>query len=150
MYCSNCGVAVTENLSYCNHCGARISTSNIEKGAGSREIRLVSAMVTTFVLGILAITVLLGVMKAVLGLEAGQILGFAVFSFLLMIFLEAVFLRLLVRRNREERAATELSSGHSTRELGAPSVEALREPVSSVTDHTTRAFEPIYTNRNKT
>jgi len=142
-------------LSYCNHCGARIITSNSDKIATSRDVNpelLVPAMVATFVLGLLAITVLLGVMKSVLGLELGQILGFAALSFLVMIFLEGVFLLLLFRRNRgaEERARTELQAGHTTKELGAPQVQALQEPLSSVTDHTTRAFEPIYTNRNKT
>ena len=154
MYCSNCGVAVTESLNYCNHCGVRIVTSNSDEVAGYRNVKpglLVSAMVGTFVLGLIAITALLGVMKSVLGLEAGQILGFAVLSFSIMLFLEGVFLVLLFRRNRgvEDRAKKESLAGHTTKELGAPQVQALREPLSSVTDETTRAFEPIYTNRNK-
>ena len=154
MYCSTCGVAVPESLSYCNHCGARISASNSDKVTTSRDVKpelLVSAMVATFVLGLLAIAVLLGVMKSVLGLDSGQILGFAGLSFLIMLFLEGVFLLLLFRQNRgaEERARTELPAGHTTKELGAPQVQALQEPLSSVTDHTTRAFEPIYSKRNK-
>ena len=154
MYCSTCGVVVTESLNYCNHCGARIITSSSDKVDDSRNVKpglLVSAMVGTFVLGLIAITALLGVMKSVLGLEAGQILGFAVLSFSIMLFLEGVFLVLLFRRNRgvEDRAKKESLAGHTTKELGAPQVQALREPLSSVTDETTRAFEPIYTNRNK-
>lgn len=152
MYCSNCGVAVADSLSYCNHCGARIITSN--SNLTSREVKpelLVSAMAATFIMGLLAISVLLGVMKSVLGLELGQILGFATLSFLILIFLEGVFLLLLFRRNRntEERARTESLAGHTTKELGAPHVQALQEPLSSVTDQTTRAFEPLYTNRDK-
>jgi hypothetical protein len=155
MYCSTCGVAVVDNLSYCNHCGARTIASNSDRVATSRDVKpelLVSAMVATFVLGLLAIAIMLGVMKSVLGLELGQLLGFAGLSFLIMILLEGVFVLLLFRRNRgaEERAKTELPAGHTTKELGAPQVQALREPAASVTDQTTRAFEPIYTNRNKT
>ena len=154
MYCSNCGIAVAETLSYCNHCGARLNSSNQNKVATSREVKpelLVSSMVTTFVLGLLAISVLLGVMKSVLGLELGQLLAFAALSFLIMLSLEAVFLRLLLRRSgrAEEPARTEALPEQTTKELAAPSVQALREPLSSVTDHTTRAFEPIYTDRNK-
>ena len=154
MYCSTCGVAVAESLSYCNHCGARITASISDKVASSRDVDpelLVSAMVKTFVLGLLAITALLGVMKSVLGLQLGQILPFATVSFLIMIFLEGMFLLLLFRRNHgaEERTRSELQKGPSTKELGASQVQALREPLSNVTDHTTRAFEPIYTNRNK-
>ena len=153
MYCSTCGVAVAQSLSYCNHCGARIIASNSDK-VDARYVKpelLVSAMVATFVVGIFAITALIGVMKSVLGLELGQILGFAVLSFLIMTFLECVFVLLLFRRNRGagERTSTESLAGHTTKELDAPPVQALREPLSSVTDHTTRAFEPIYTNRDK-
>ena len=149
MYCSTCGVAVAESLSYCNHCGARVNASSSDKVATARDVSpglLVSAMVFTFIFGLLAIAVLLGVMKNALGLELGQILGFAVLSFLIMILLEGVFLLVLFRRTRsEERATPELAARHTTKELAAP-----REPLSSVTEHTTRAFEPILTDRNKT
>ena len=154
MYCSTCGVAIAESLSYCNHCGARLIASNTDKVAIPREVKpelLVSSMVLTFVFGLLAISVLLGVMKSVLGLELGQILAFAGLSFLILIVLEGVFLLLLLRRNRgaEKQTKTELQAGQTTKELGEPQVQALPEPLASVTDHTTRAFEPIYTNRNK-
>lgn len=154
MYCSTCGVAVADTLSYCNHCGARIITSSSDKVAAAREVKpdlLVSAMAATFIMGLLAISVLLGVMKSVLGLESGQLMGFATLSFLILIFLEGVFLRLLFRRNRntEERVKTESVPGHTTKELGMPQAQALREPLSSVTEQTTRAFEPLYTNRDK-
>lgn len=153
MYCSTCGVAIAEGLSYCNHCGARTSVANKDQAA-THDVSpglLVAAMVATFIFGLIAISILLGVMKTSLGLELGQILGFAVLSFSIMLLLEGVFLFLLLRRNRgtEERAGTELSPGHRTRELEAPPAPALAEPLSSVTDHTTRAFESIYTNRNK-
>ena len=155
MYCSTCGVAIAESLSYCNHCGARIATPNNDKVTASREVQpglLVSAMAGTFILGMFAITALLGVMKAVLELQVGQILAFAALSFFILISLEGVYLFLLFRRNRsaEERVTTESPAQHTTKELGAPQAYALQEPLSSVTDHTTRAFEPIYANRDKT
>lgn len=150
MYCSTCGAAVADSLTYCNHCGARIVTSNSDKVATSRDALpglLVASMMFTFIFGLLAIAVLLGVMKSALGFELGQLLAFAGLSFLILILLEGVFMRLLFRRNRgaEEQDRTESLPRHTTKELGAP-----REPLSSVTDHTTRTFEPVYTNRNKT
>jgi hypothetical protein len=54
---------------------------------------------------------------------------------------------LLFRRNRGVEEREEFLPGHTTKELGAPQVQALREPIASVTEQTTRAFEPIYTNR---
>lgn len=149
MYCSNCGVAVTKGLSYCNHCGAKL---NRDDGAGSsREVRpemLVAAMVGMFVFGLAAITILMGVMKNVVGLPEAHILAFALTAFLLMIILEGVFVRLLLRRRHgEEQRQPALSTNNATNELGAAQPGELPEARESVTEHTTRAFEPIYRDR---
>src|SRR6266566_4103984 len=152
MYCSTCGVAVAEGLSYCNYCGAKLSGAKgdnpIEPAAVKPET-LVAAMVFVFVLGLGAITVLMGVMKAVLHLELGQILAFTLLSFLIMLSLEGVFIRLLLRRKRgaEEAGDTVLSKGQATRELDVAQSRGLPQPTPSVTEHTTRAFDPIYTER---
>src|SRR4030095_11920871 len=113
MYCSSCGVAGAQDLSYCNHCGARLNGKkgdSVSKSADVRPETLVAAMVMTFVFGLGAITLLLGVMKAILGFDTGQLLAFTVVSFLIMLSLEGVFIRLLLRRNRgtEEAEAVQL------------------------------------------
>jgi hypothetical protein len=148
MYCSTCGVAVTQGLSYCNYCGAKVSTANGDSNANSPEVKpglLVAAMVVVFVLGMTAIIMLMGMMKAVLGLPVDRVLGFTVFPFLIMLLLEGVFMRLLLRRKPggEEAGARVLSPEQTTRELDATQARALPEPVASVTEHTTRAFAPI-------
>ena len=151
MYCSSCGVAVTQGLSYCNYCGEKLSGAKSDRIVKSPEVRpetLVGAMVCSFVFGLGAIAVLLGMMKAVLRLENGLILAFALLSFLIMLSLEGVFIRLLLRRNRgaKEAGDTVLLKGQAARkELDAARV--LTEPMASVTEHTTRAFDPIYTER---
>jgi hypothetical protein len=150
MYCSSCGVAVGQGLSYCNYCGEKLS------GAGnnepeSPEVRpelLVCAMAGVFILGLAAITVLMGVMKTVLGLPVERILGFTVVPFLIMFVLEGVFLRLLFRRKRgvEETRYTTRSKEQVTNQLDAAHARELPEP-ASVTEHTTRAFAPIHNER---
>ena len=150
MYCSSCGVAVTQGVSYCNYCGEKLTAAKSESII--KEVRpetLVGAMVFTFVFGLGAITVLMGVMKAVLHLELGQILAFTLMSFLIMLSLEGVFIRLLLRRKRgaEEAGDTVTLKGPATRELYAAQARVLPEPVPSVTEHTTRAFDPIYSER---
>jgi uncharacterized membrane protein YvbJ len=55
MYCSKCGKAVTPGLSYCNHCGARLSETkgdNITKN-------LLFFMTAVFVFGLVAIIFLM-------------------------------------------------------------------------------------------
>ena len=152
MYCSSCGVAVTAGLSYCNYCGEKLSGAKSNSIIKSPEVRpetLVAAMVFTFVFGLGAITVLMGMMKAVLHFDYGPIVAFALLSFLIMLLLEGVFVRLLFRRKRgaEEAVDTVLSKGQATRELDATQARALPEPMPSVTEHTTRAFDPIYPER---
>jgi predicted amidophosphoribosyltransferase len=152
MYCSSCGVAVTPGLSYCNYCGQKLSGAKSDSITKSREVRpesLIGGMVFTFVFGLGAITALMGMMKAVLHFEVGQILAFTLLSFLIMLSLEGVFIRLLLRRRRgaEEAGDTVLLKGQATRELDADQARVLPEPMPSVTEHTTRAFDPIYSER---
>jgi hypothetical protein len=152
MYCSSCGVAVAQGLSYCNYCGAKLNGAKGDSVIKSPEVKpetLVAAMVFAFVFGLAAITVLMGMMKAVLHLDVGLILAFTLLSFLIMLSLEGVFIRLLLRRKRgtEEASDTVLLKGQATNELDAAQARALPEPVPSVTEHTTRAFEPIYNER---
>lgn len=152
MYCSSCGVAVTQGLSYCKYCGAKLSGAKDDDFIESSQPRpetLVFAMMAIFIFGLGAIAVLMGVMKVVLGLPVERVLAFTVIPFLLMLLLEGVFIRLLMRRKRgpEEAGDTVLSRGQATNELDAAQARALPQPVSSVTEHTTRAFEPIYNER---
>jgi hypothetical protein len=152
MYCPSCGVAVAQGHSYCNYCGAKLSGANDDEVVDQAEVKpglLVGAMVSVFVLGLAAITMLMGMMKAILRLDAGVILGFAVLCFLIMLSLEGVFVRLLFRRKRStEKASDNLMSGSATKELDAAHARGLPEPVPSVTEHTTRAFAPSFTERS--
>src|SRR5947207_13959417 len=98
MYCSSCGVAVTQGLTYCNYCGFKLSSG--DSGDRPPDIRpggLVTMMVATFVMGLFAITIFMGVMKTVIHLEMGPMLGFTTLSFLIMLMLEGIFIRLLFR-----------------------------------------------------
>lgn len=151
MYCSACGVAVAQGLSYCNHCGAKLNLGDsVTKSPEVRPELLVSAMAGVFILGLVAITVLMGVMKTVLDLPVERVLAFALLPFLVLLILEGVFLRLLFRRNRavEETRSTTRSKEQVTNELDAAHARALSEPMPSVTEHTTRAFAPVHNERN--
>jgi len=153
MYCSSCGAAVANGLSYCNHCGAKLNDKNADSLIKTTELRaesfIISVMVCLFVFGLVAITLLIGVMKTVLGFGVGQILGFALLSFLIMLGLEGVLLWRLSRRNwgLEERGDSELKKGHETKELDAANVRVLPEGVPSVTEEATRTFERVYSEK---
>jgi len=110
---------------------------------------LVSAMIGLFICGLVAITLLMGMMKQVLGLPVERVLGFALLPFLLMLLLEGVCFRLLTRRKRatEATGAKVLLNEQTTKELTRAEERLLTEPAPSVTDHTTRTLEPVYNQR---
>lgn len=152
MYCSSCGVAVAPGLSYCNYCGERLGGAkgdNVIEPSDVKPGMVVAAMVFVFVFGLVAITMLIGVMKTVLALNAGQIFAFALLSFLIMLLIEGVCIGLLLRRKRgtEYAGDTAALQGQATKELDAAQTRVLSEPVPSVTEHTTRTFEPVYKER---
>jgi hypothetical protein len=153
MYCSTCGVAVAQGLSYCNYCGAKVGEKgdSVSKPSEVRPEFLISAMIGLFIFGLVAITLLMGMMKQVLGLPVERVLGFASLPFLLMLLLEGVCLRLLVRRKRETEAtgANALLNEQNTKELKRADERMLAEPGPSVTDHTTRTLEPVHSERKQ-
>ena len=152
MYCSTCGVAVAQGLSYCNYCGAKLGgASGVDVGRPS-EIKpelLVSAMVGLFILGLVAIAVLVGVMKAVAGFDLPFLLFALMLSFVLMFVVEGVLIGLLLKGRRAVRGADAAGrpKEQTTSELGEAQARTLPEPVPSVTEHTTRTLEPVYSER---
>jgi len=153
MYCSSCGVAVGQGLTYCNYCGAKLNyADSADKPPDIRPAGLVGGLVTmmvaTFVMGLFVITIFMGVMKTVLHFEYGPLVAFTMLSFLIMLALEGIFILLLFRRkpgHDDPRVTRENNRAH-TKELEAQSRSPL-EPIASVTENTTRAFDPVYSER---
>ncbi len=148
MYCSTCGVAVAKGLSYCNYCGAQLSGTQ-EHSSYSREVKpelLVSAMAGVFILGLVGIAVLIGVGKEGAGFDVPILIAMTMLSFVIMLIIEAVLIGLLFRRPKAPREAKNANKlkHHTTKELHEAQARMLQEPVPSVTEHTTRAFDPIY------
>jgi uncharacterized paraquat-inducible protein A len=151
MYCSSCGGVVTEGLTYCKHCGAKLNEAKGESRAKSTEISsnlLIPAMVAVFVLGTFSISLLMLIMKK-LGFNEGMINGILMMMFLMMLILEGTFIWLLVsrRHGQKREAEIEQSREHTTKELDAAQVRALPEPVPSVTEHTTRTLDHALSDR---
>lgn len=151
MYCPACGTSVAQGLSYCNYCGAKLGGAKDDKSVTSSEVKpqsLVFGMIAVLVFGFVATTFLMMAMKMV-GFDVGQIFAFTMLSFSIILLVEGVFIWQLLRRKRvaEERDDTALSKEQVTKELDAAQARALPEAMPSVTEHTTRSFEPIYRER---
>src|SRR4026208_1672204 len=123
MYCSSCGVAVAQGLSFCNYCGAKLNGEKGDSVIKSSEVKpesLIWGMVAVLVFGFVAIVFLMMAMKMV-GLGVGQILAFTILSFLIMLLVEGVFIWQLFRRKRgaEEAGDSVLSKEQARKELEA-------------------------------
>ena len=147
MFCSSCGVAVAQGLAYCKNCGGKLNRT--DSGNESHEIKpggLITMMVATFVMGTFVITMLMGVMKVIVQFDLGLIVAFTMLSFLIMLVLEGIFIKLLFSRKRGDQELNQQNNRATTKELEAQSRVPI-EPIPSVTEHTTRAFDPVYSER---
>ena len=152
MYCSSCGAVVARGLSYCKHCGEKLNEAKDTVGTQPAQIApesLVWAIVAVFVVGFGCTIGLMAVMKEVVHFNDGLIGAFTLASFLLMLLIECVFVGLLLRRNRTPKEVYDTASLKEHAALDAPQARMLAEPAPTVTEHTTRNFEPIY-NEQKT
>jgi hypothetical protein len=153
MYCSSCGVAIAQGLTYCNYCGEKLRGAKDGSVAKSSELKpetLVSTIAALFIFGLGAMAVLLGVLKQVVGFESHILLAVTVFCSLLLLLVEGVLIRLLLKGKSDTKEAAvgaERMSERTTREIGEAQPRALSEPAASVTEDTTRAFDPIYRER---
>jgi len=149
MYCSTCGVAVSSDLSFCNYCGGQLKRSDGPQKPPIRPESLIFGMLATFVFGMVAIILLLGMSKAVLGLDVGQVLAVGAVPFVLLLILESVFVRLLLRHKNDATDNSRELQPHprSTNQLDRGRQDVLPQGMPSVTENTTRTFAPILEER---
>ena len=147
MYCSTCGAAVPPGLSYCNRCGVdlRAKEQTPVRRSGPSPDSLVWGIVGVTVVGLFLVIALMVFMKD-LHFNDGLINGFAVAAFLSFLLVDVLFAWLLLSSKRDWRESSDLVQlkAELTRELGAAQTHSLAEPGQSVTEHTTRFFEPAY------
>jgi heme/copper-type cytochrome/quinol oxidase subunit 2 len=147
MYCSSCGSAIKPGLSFCNHCGARLSDSKDLDTAKSPNLtlNLVFFMVATAIFGLAVITGMMAVMKGGLGFDMGHILFFTMLSFFIILGVEGILVWLLVRslKGDKEKNVEVPVKKLTTQEIIEVQARELAEPPTSITEHTTRTLEPI-------
>jgi heme/copper-type cytochrome/quinol oxidase subunit 2 len=147
MYCSSCGSAVSQTLRYCNRCGVKVDS--IDKPSESSLEFLVGAIAAVFLIGLGIIIGLMAVMKKVVDFNIGVILFITMISFALMLGIECVLIWMLLRgrRSTKETGGDVQMKELATSELVEAQARALPEHMPSVTEQTTRAFEPVYSER---
>jgi hypothetical protein len=155
MYCSSCGTEVALGLNYCNRCGANLSqSSNLPEQAPVRSVSLTGptiaiALMVVIGLGIIFATVaelahndfhpvaLTWMVVAALGM----ITGVAALVIRQWTHLAGVI------KPKEQASARRKKADKEFVPAQLPPLRS--EPVSSVTENTTRTFEPAYIERER-
>ena len=163
MYCPSCGTEILQEMSYCNRCGASLKAvvSQAEDAPVSRVSATgaawaISAAVAFITLGGFALIFAMVMALVTRGIPfTDGPTAMIVFALLVILVVDWLLIRQLPRLlglfqfksekeqpKKTERKKQELS-GRPRPQIAAPF-----EPVSSVTDHTTRTFEPVYRERD--
>ena len=149
MYCPSCGSEVTKELNYCNRCGENLKLSS---DLSEQPLRPVSLTGPTIAIALMVIFGLGITFASVAGLARNGVhpaaLTWMVIGGLGMITgVAAMVLRQLsqlagVAKQKEQRLPRKKPAQSESTPSQLPPMRSA--PISSVTDHTTRTFEPIY------
>ena len=148
MFCSNCGNSVSEKLKYCNSCGERVVKEDDESGTPGKMLHYI--LTTIFFTAVLGFGILVGLVAVLLrGDVFPQIIAIIAVAYLATIFgICFVLLRQVPKLIDAKLAKTNNES--PTAQLYAKTTAQLeehREPVESVTAHTTRALDNVMVER---
>jgi hypothetical protein len=161
MYCQTCAAEIQPGLNYCNRCGAIVNASLTTRPETptaalvdlKSPVRTIGTAVTlTTLIGITIIFIALDGMSG--RALPSELLGMmAAAGFFLILVIDILLLRILSRLVQLPVAAPApqfQTKRPEARELPTPQAQTYMPastdplPVSSVTDHTTRTFHPIY------
>lgn len=158
MYCSSCGIEVTKELNYCNRCGANLNPPvNQAPQIYTKPPKLTGP---TIALGMTVVFSVAAIFNGAINLAQRNVHPTAI-TWMVIIGLATVFgvVALMVNfwatlaKNssgiREEQPPSQLKRPQPNPQLQAAETGPMNAPVSSVTDHTTRTFEPAYRKRGK-
>ena len=151
MFCPSCGAEQSQTLSYCNRCGANLRPNQLgvpptKLVGASWAISLAVALVTLGGFGMI-FGLVFALIDRGISLSAGG-MGLVALSSLIILAIDWLLIRQLSRVLDLPRAADSAETQQPALEEKAPIPLRPPHPVSSVTDHTTRAFEPIVRDRD--
>jgi hypothetical protein len=154
MYCPSCGTESATELSYCNRCGANLKPILNQSGVpparlvgAAWAIAMAVALVTLGGFGMIFGLVMALITRGI-NLSAGG-MGLIFFSSLIILTIDWLLVRQLSRVLNMPQLSSDVTQTKKEKpaEPVVQQIDAPRQPVSSVTDQTTRAFEPIHRDR---
>ncbi len=149
MYCQACGSAIAHKTKYCNRCGTQLVLADeVKPDKTPAEKRLDEYLDGLFWISVFGLGFIIGgtVLLTKFGVRDLIVLGYAVLSTIVFLinFGFSIWGALSLMRARDGKLT--MRPGHETRELGPPKIESMPIPATSVTENTTRSFEPLERN----
>ena len=151
MYCQKCGARLAEALSYCNHCGANLGKLKVQGQAATAGTAIDTLLWVIVGTTITFLGMALGALVLIKDGAINERLGmaFVILTFVSLVVTEGVLVWRLLHLSRGAEEIRSVSQLHDlrTEELDPLITRALQEPlepVSSVTEQTTRTLEPSY------
>ncbi len=147
MYCQACGSAIAQKTKYCNRCGTQlVPAGEVNPDKTPKEKRLDEYLDGLFWISVFGLGFIIGgtVVLTKVGVRDLIVIGYAILSTIVFLinFGFSLWGTLSIMRSSKDGKLT-MQPGHDTRELGPPQIEPLPIPVTSVTENTTRSFEPL-------
>ena len=150
MYCQACGMALTQQMRYCNRCGTQLVASTEEAAVkAAREKRLDEYLDGLFWITVFGLAFVFGGMVVLKKLDLANwlIFGYMVLSSVAFLINFGFSVWGVARINREGRREQSFPSRPNTSELPQVHQAELLPPIPSVTENTTRSFDPVYAKR---
>jgi hypothetical protein len=162
MYCPSCGTELTQEMSYCNRCGASLKAitnqadapvSRVNATGAAWAISIAVAFITLGGFGLIFALVMTMVTRGINVSEEAMIM--IITALLVILAIDWLLIRQLPRllglfqfKNEKEESKKPEPKKLELSGKSKPLIAAPFEPPASVTDHTTRTFEPIYRERD--
>lgn len=150
MYCSSCGMEVAQELNYCNRCGANLNApGNLPVQINQQPMKMTMPSIALAVIVLGGLGIIFDSVRELVhsGLNTAAV-AFITITAILMIFgVSALFIHLWMRLagvQRQIKPGTQAKTPAIGERRAPQQISAPPLPVGSVTEHTTRTFEPAY------
>ncbi|MBP6002625.1 MAG: zinc ribbon domain-containing protein [Pyrinomonadaceae bacterium] len=147
MFCSNCGNSVPNDLNYCNGCGKRLGGDPDKDGTPGKMLD--NVLTTLFLIVMFGFGILVGLIAVLLGNEVKtEVVVVIAIAYLAAVFGICVTLvrqvpKLIDAKLNTINRPNEYSAPHQLTPRTTAQLEEFREPVMSVTDHTTKILDKV-------
>jgi hypothetical protein len=160
MYCSSCGLEVSPELNYCNRCGANLNPSSaLVPQVVAPPIRMTGPTIALAVMVVCSIAAIFSGAStlAMRGVHPAAIAWMVIIGLTTVFGITGLIIRFwtaLLRNSlpgavQQYQRPAQLRQPQSNPQLQAQQTGPVQQPIASVTDHTTRTFDPVYRERTQ-